>query len=530
MTRVSFLLFVGFLSIASSSNCRGADAIPLRLRHQVETQSDSGLYHRLEKDAAWSPSETALIVCDMWDSHHCYRAVQRATEFAPRLESLIGKVRDAGVTVIHAPSGCMAAYEGTEARKRAIDAKPASDHPPKIADWCTEISASEMNVYPIDQSDGGEDDTPQEHAAWAKKLEANGRNPQSPWLKQMDAITIDPSKDYISDSGTEIWNVLQQHGIKNVILTGVHTNMCVLGRPFGLRRMAMAGKNVVLMRDLTDSMYNPAAKPYVSHFTGTDLIVDHIERHICPTISSDQILGGEPFRFQNDHRHHLAIMIGEAEYQTSETLPRFALQTLGTDYRVSWFFPSTEDKNRFPGLDQMLAADALLISVRRRTLPTDQLIIVQRFVRSGKPVIGIRTASHAFSLRGQLPPPGHVSWPEFDAAVFGGNYTNHYANNLKPTIELANADAHPLIKGWKPQPFQSGGSLYVVSPIAKTATVILSGKVDEHAAEPVAWTFQRSDGGRSFYTSLGHRKDFEQPEFKELLKRGIDWAVQEITP
>ncbi|TWU56148.1 isochorismatase family protein [Rubripirellula reticaptiva] len=528
MTRFFILHFVSLLSIASLSNCRGAEAIPLRLRHQVETQSGSGIYHRLEKDATWSPSETALIVCDMWDAHHCYRAVQRATEFAPRLERLVGKVRDAGVTIIHAPSGCTAAYEDTRARKRALDAKPASDHPPKIADWCTEISASEMAVYPIDQSDGGEDDSPQEHAAWAKKLEASGRNPLSPWMKQMDAITIDQSKDFISDSGTEIWNILQELGIKNVILTGVHTNMCVLGRPFGLRRMAMAGKNVVLMRDLTDTMYNPAAKPYVSHFTGTDLIVDHIERHVCPTISSDQILGGKPFRFRNDRRPHLAIMVGEAEYRTSETLPRFALEMLGTDYRVSWFFPRADDKNRFPGLDQMSEADALLISVRRRTLPADQLEIVQRFVQSGKPVVGIRTASHAFSLRGQQPPEGCVSWPEFDATVFGGNYTNHYGNDLKPAIELANADAHPLASGWKPKPFQAGGSLYVVSPVAKTAAVILNGKVDGHPAEPVAWTYQRSDGGRSFYTSLGHTKDFEQPEFNELLKRGIDWAVREV--
>ena len=65
------------------------------------------------------------------------------------------------------------------------------------------------------------------------------------------------TSDAISDSGVEIWNLLEERGINNVILLGVHTNMCVLGRPFGLRQMAKNGKNVVLMRDMTDTMYNP---------------------------------------------------------------------------------------------------------------------------------------------------------------------------------------------------------------------------------------------------------------------------------
>jgi hypothetical protein len=108
-------------------------------------------------------------------------------------------------------------------------------------------------------------------------------------------IEIDNDRDYISDRGDEVWNILEAHKIQNVILVGVHTNMCVLGRPFGLRQMARNGKHVVLMRDLTDCMYNPKRWPYVDHFTGNDLIVSHVERYVCPTVTSDQILGGQPF-------------------------------------------------------------------------------------------------------------------------------------------------------------------------------------------------------------------------------------------
>src|SRR5437899_1248265 len=81
---------------------------------------------------------------------------------------------------------------------------------------------------------------------------------------------------------------------------GVHANMCVLGRPFGLRQMAQNGKHVVLMRDMTDTMYNPSRWPYVGHFHGTELVVEHIEKFVCPTITSDQVLGGKSFHFKGD--------------------------------------------------------------------------------------------------------------------------------------------------------------------------------------------------------------------------------------
>ncbi len=110
-----------------------------------------------------------------------------------------------------------------------------------------------------------------------------------PWKSQSVMIQIDQTKDYISDRGDEVWNILESHHVKNVILAGVHTNMCVLGRPFGLRQMARNGKRVVLMRDLTDCMYNPKRWPFIDHFSGNDLIVSHIERFVCPTTTSDQI-------------------------------------------------------------------------------------------------------------------------------------------------------------------------------------------------------------------------------------------------
>jgi len=64
-------------------------------------------------------------------------------------------------------------------------------------------------VYPIDQSDGGEDDDPQEHARWQAQLQAEGRNPDAPWKKQIDGVQICDG-DAISDRGEEVWNLLEQ--------------------------------------------------------------------------------------------------------------------------------------------------------------------------------------------------------------------------------------------------------------------------------------------------------------------------------
>ena len=287
MPRLSLLVLSLLLTVASAAE------MPLSL--QLQSRSPSGKATLVKE--SWLPSRTAIIVCDMWDTHTCKNAVIREGEMAPRMNEVLEKARSQGVLIIHAPSSCMAAYEGTAARERAKSAPTAARLPDKIGEWCRQIPAEELAVYPLDQSDGGNDDEPVVREAWTAELIAKGRNPKGPWLKQIDVLRIDQDKDVISDSGVEIWNLLESRNIDNVILMGVHTNMCVSGRPFGLRQMAKNGKHVVLMRDLTDTMYNPNRWPFVSHVRGTELYVQHVEKRICPTITSDQFIGGAPFAF-----------------------------------------------------------------------------------------------------------------------------------------------------------------------------------------------------------------------------------------
>ena len=124
------------------------------------------------------------------------------------------------------------------------------------------------------------------------------RNPR-PWTRQIGTIDIQ-EPDAISDDGQEVYNLLAERGIDNILIAGVHLNMCVLGRSFAIRQMVQLGKNVVLVRDLTDTMYNSRMRPFVNHFRGTDLVVEHVERCWCPTIVSTHLVSGEPFRFQED--------------------------------------------------------------------------------------------------------------------------------------------------------------------------------------------------------------------------------------
>ena len=296
--RLRMFLLGGFVVMASSV---AADEFQLQLRTQ-KPSANASVFERITTETKWEAAKTAVVVCDVWDKHHCLNAVRRMEEFLPRMNALLKFARQQGAAIIHAPSDCMPAYDNHPARLRAIAAPIAVNKPKDVEFWCSSIPAEELAAYPIDQSDGGEDDDPEEHARWAAELKALGRNPEMPWKTQSDKIEIDRAEDYISDRGDEVWNILESRGIQNVILVGVHTNMCVLGRPFGLRQMARNGKTVVLMRDLTDCMYNPKQWPYVDHFTGNDLIISHVERFVCPTIASEQILGGTAFVSKYDTR------------------------------------------------------------------------------------------------------------------------------------------------------------------------------------------------------------------------------------
>ena len=146
---VSFLLGLAL----AASPAWSAD-FQLNLRRVVEAPPGTGKIRREYERAQWNPSETAVIICDTWDLHHCLNAVRREKEMAPRADEFLKAARGKGMLIIHAPSECMKPYEGTPARKRAQEAPKATNLPKDIGQWCSKIPEEEKGKYPIDQSDG----------------------------------------------------------------------------------------------------------------------------------------------------------------------------------------------------------------------------------------------------------------------------------------------------------------------------------------------------------------------------------------
>jgi hypothetical protein len=136
------------------------DELALNLRSRLEIQPKTGRFFELERNEKWDPTYTAVIVCDMWDSHSCQNAVLRVEELVPRMNELVLALRKRGVTIIHAPSDCMEYYQDHPGRKLALDTPKAQHFPQSISKWCYQIPAEEQGLYPLDQSDGGNYDDP----------------------------------------------------------------------------------------------------------------------------------------------------------------------------------------------------------------------------------------------------------------------------------------------------------------------------------------------------------------------------------
>jgi len=480
----------------------------------------------------WKPAETAIIICDMWDQHWCQGASRRVAELAPYINSFSALIRQKGVLIVHAPSSVVDYYKDYPARQNALIATSKVNLPEGIDSWCSGLDTEKENKWPVDQTDGGCDCQPQ-----CKEI--------YPWTKQIDSIEI-RDDDIISDSGAEIWNIFEQKGIKNVILVGVHTNMCVIGRPFGLRNMVKNGKNVVLCRDLTDTMYNHRMPPYVNHFSGTDLVVEYIEKHVCPTILSTSITGEKPFRFKEDKRSRIVFISAESEYEANRTLPALA-HNLVLEYGLGYEFlqGSTAkegmERNYIPDMQVLSEADLVVLFARRRALPPEQMRLLREYLDRGKPLIGLRTSSHAFALREELP-DGLEQWKEFDQQVLGCQYTGYPHGETLARI-APDAASHPILKGLK-GPYQIRETMYKSSPLTETCRVLMMGqcvdgkgddprykKPDEDIAdEPVAWV-NSYKSAKIFYTSMGSgRAAFKQDWFNKMLVNAVFWSLDRPVP
>jgi nicotinamidase-related amidase len=244
----------------------GETRVGLRTRIQPYHQSGPWVEARFEGTIA--NARTAIIITDMWDKHWCAGATSRVEQIALKMEPVLDAARNAGILIIHSPSDTMDFYVNTPGRLLAQNAPQST--PPQ-----------ELNIkdgpLPIDDSDEG-CDTP-------------GDKPHKAWTRENPALTIAPG-DIVSDQGREIYNVLKERHIDTILYMGVHANMCILNRSFGVRQMSKWGFRCIIVRDLMDAMYNPASRPFVSHAAGTELVYEFIEQYWAPSTTSTDLLAG----------------------------------------------------------------------------------------------------------------------------------------------------------------------------------------------------------------------------------------------
>ncbi|GAB3162692.1 hypothetical protein GCM10027291_00860 [Telluribacter humicola] len=238
----------------------------------------------------------------------------------------------------------------------------------------------------------------------------------------------------------------------------------------------------------------------------------------------------------------VVFVAGDHEYGGEQTLPLLAAElekNYGFRVIVLKSYPDQNAEKDIPGLEALRDADLAVFFLRWRQLPPDQLKYIDEYLKSGKPVMGFRTSSHAFNY-----PAGHESevWNAFGERAFGtppgwgkAGHT-HYGHNSTTDVAVVEAAAkHPVLTGVNPK-FHAASWLYRVRPDypPKDATVLLMGtsvNPDKAAIEnPVAWTWKNKEGAKVFFTTLGHPEDFQQEGMQRMTINAVHWLLDKPVP
>ena len=215
---------------------------------------------------------------------------------------------------------------------------------------------------------------------------------------------------------------------------------------------------------------------------------------------------------KGENKLRIALISGSFEYKSDDSLRAFQ-KYLEATYPIECVLVTAkaEKDPALAGLEELEKCDVAVFFTRRLQIDGDSLERVKKYVKSGKPIVGIRTASHGFQ-----------KWLEMDKEVFGGDYKGHFGAGVAEVNVVEKAKDHAILKDVKP--FKTNGSLYKNPNVAGDVTVLLQGAMGKES-EPVAWVREK-DGRRVFYTSLGHPDDFKDANFTRLLANGLAWATK----
>lgn len=256
----------------------------------------------------------------------------------------------------------------------------------------------------------------------------------------------------------------------------------------------------------------------------------------------------------------VVLVAGDEEYRSEEAMPMLGkLLSVRHGFECVVLFsidPETgaidpEEQTNIPGLEALGDADLMVIATRFRELRDDQMKHIVDYVESGRPIVGLRTATHAFSYqRNPDSPYAHwsfrsESWPGgFGQQVLGDTWINHHGRHgresTRGVVAQAAAD-HPILRGvddvWGPT------DVYGLRNLGDDANVLLLGAVlagmspDDPPVEgekndpmvPIAWTRSYTGAGgkaaRVFTTTMGSSTDFESEGLRRLLVNAVYWGL-----
>lgn len=233
---------------------------------------------------------------------------------------------------------------------------------------------------------------------------------------------------------------------------------------------------------------------------------------------------------QSEMTKKIVFLISEDEnnYEADRSIPVYARQ-LEENYNFQVDVLLGEGPRtayEFPNLSLVKDADLLVVFCRRLALPQKQMAIIKDYIQNGNPVLGIRTANHAFSIMGDTIEPGYADWHDFVPEVLGCK--NRGYGPVEPGTDISVVSGqthHPILQGIDENYWHTIGNVYKVAPLLDSdATILLTGN-SEDLSEPVAWTRKNNFGGDVFYTSLGHPADFENPDYIKILNQAIAWLT-----
>jgi hypothetical protein len=243
-------------------------------------------------------------------------------------------------------------------------------------------------------------------------------------------------------------------------------------------------------------------------------------------------------------KHPLIVFVtGDHEYSGEFTLPLIAAElekNYGFRTKVLKAYPNQNAEKDIPGLEALQEADLAVFYLRWRQLPPEQLEHIDKYLKSGKPVMGFRTTTHAFNFSKGDASERWNAFGEFALNAppgWGGKAAHtHYGHESSTDVSvIEKALNHPILTGVAPN-FHVRSWLYRVLPDypTKGSEWLLMGKSvnpDKAAIEnPVAWTGTNSFGAKVFTTTMGHPEDFQIEAFQRLVINAIHWELGKKVP